>query len=510
MTGSSPAELLRAGRRAVSVLSVADPAVWDELGAQVDLAPHLAEALTTTSRVIVDEPRLQDALAAAGLRPLVRFARRDEAAIAAHRSELNERIGRLRGAVRAVLHSAQRHALDDVVLALHAWDPARDAEAVAALHALGALSRLPEDPSFPGGRYRLDPDLPAPPDPAYDFSEAAMDETEDLPAAGPRVMALLHDVASLAAAVLRVGPKLTLKSTVARPDGRRLGRQLGDAELAATGDLEEHPRWGRALTALHALHAVATDPIRRELFVDHGLEHSLEGTAEQATDRIVHRLMERDLHVVLPALRAALAEAGAGAVDEVVFLDLLRQQHREVLFPCWHGPHGPVYPVLPGEHLRAFDDEGWERIEQRTLRAALKRAEALGLIRRAPGVFAGTPDGRRWAGVSGAQPPPVWVTSDLELMVPPDAVTPWERFQLERLGVCVARDVVDRYRLERDALGEWLVTHDVDEALALLARRAPGVPRGVIDTLRSWARSELRVCITRGVLVDVGPPAALR
>ena len=130
----------------------------------------------------------------------------------------------------------------------------------------------------------------------------------------------------------------------------------------------------------------------------------------------------------------------------------------------------------------------------------LARREAQ-LIRRAPGVFAGTPDGRRWAGLGATQPPPVWVTSDLELMVPPDAVTPWERFQLERLGVCLSRDVVDRYRLQRPALKRWLATHDIDEAIELLGRRAPGLPTGVVHTLESWARSETRICLVRGVLL---------
>ncbi|MCO4773686.1 MAG: hypothetical protein KDA24_26885 [Deltaproteobacteria bacterium] len=487
--------------RAVTVLEVATAALWDELDAQAHIGSFLGEAPSPTQRVVVDEGGLLQALAGAGISPLARFARRDAAEIAAHREDLTHAIDALRAEVRAVLHSAQRHALEDIVLDLHAWDPRRDAEAVTALHALGMLSRLPDQPGFPGTRYRLDPDLPLPADPPYDFCEAAMDETEDLEEPGPSITALLHDIASLAAAIQRIGPRLTAKSTVTKSDARKLGDQLGDSSLRSAGDLEGHDRWGRALNALRALHAVSTDPIKRELFIDHGLEHSLEGTTEQATDRIVHRLMDRDLHVVLPALRAALKDAGDGAVDEIVFLDLLREQHRDVLFPQWDSPQGPIYPVLPGELMRPFDDEGWERHEERTLRAALKRATSLGLIRRAPGVFAGTPDGRQWAGVTSAAPPPVWVTSDLELMVPPDAVTPWERFQLERLGTCLSRDVVDRYRLQREALRRWLSTHDVEEALELLARRAPGIPDGVVHTLQTWARSESRVSLVRGVLL---------
>lgn len=487
--------------RAVSVLEVAAPSLWDELAAQVDLTPHLGEALSPTRRLVSDEPGLLSTLEDVGVAPLLRFARRTVAEIEAHRDALSHDIDALTHDVRKVLFDAQRHALDDVVLDLHAWDPHRDADAVTALHARGLLTRLPARAGVLGVQYRLDPDLPPPPPPAYNFAEAAMEETEDLPAPGPSITTLLHDVASLAAAILHVVPTLTVKSTVRKADARRLGVQLGEPELQASGDLEEHPRWGRALTALQALRAVSHDPIKRELFIDHGLEHSLEGTTEDATDRIVHRLMDKDLHVVLPAVRSALRAAGDGAVDEVVFLDLLREQHRDVLFPSWDSPQGPIYPVLPDERPRLFDDEAWERVEERTIQAALSRAEALGLIRRAPGVFAGTPDGRRWAGHHAVAAPPVWVTSDLELLVPPDSVTPWERFQLERLGVCLARDVVDRYRLQRAGLRGWLATHDLSEALELLGRRAPGLPAGVVDTLESWARSELRVSLVRGVLV---------
>lgn len=488
--------------RAVTVLEVASTALWDELAAQVDLEPHLGATLSPTRRTVLNEGDVLTALADAGVMPLARFARRDAEEIAAHRNDLSQAIAALRSDVRAVLHSAQRHALEDIVMDLHAWDPARDAQAVSDLHALGMLTRLPDHPNFPGGRYRLDPDLPLPAAPRYHFEEAVMEETDDLEPPGLSITALLHDIASLAAAIQRTTPRLTAKSTVTRADARKLGDQLGDSTLTQSGDLESHDRWGRALNALRALHAVSTDPIKRVLFIDHGLEHSLKGSTEEATDRIVHRLMDWDLHVALPPLRAALRQAGTGAVDEVVFMDLLREQHRDILFPRWDSPHGPIYPVRHGELARAFDDEGWERIEERTLRAALKRAEALGLIRRAPGVFAGTSDGRRWAGAGTHPTPPVWVTSDLELMVPPDAVTPWERFQLERLGTCLSRDVVDRYRLQREALRLWLTTHDVEEALELLARRAPGLPHTVVDTLTSWARSACRVSLVRGVLLD--------
>ena len=142
---------------------------------------------------------------------------------------------------------------------------------------------------------------------------------------------------------------------------------------------------------------------------------------------------------MLPAIREALRQAGDGAVDEVIFLDLLREQHREVLFPRWQRPQGAIYPTIGSAVMRAWDERGWDRVESRLIGATLERCARLGLIRRAPGVFAGTADGRLWAGASKRATPPLWVSSDLELVVPPEAVTPWERYQLERLGHCTRR-----------------------------------------------------------------------
>ena len=93
------------------------------------------------------------------------------------------------------------------------------------------------------------------------------------------------------------------------------------------------------------------------------------------------------------------------------------------------------------------------------------------------------------------------MSSDLEVLVPPNSVTPWERYQLERLGRCVARDVVDRYRLERSGLETWLATHALEQALDLLRRRSPGLPQSVVATLTEWARSATRVVLTHGVVI---------
>ena len=116
-------------------------------------------------------------------------------------------------------------------------------------------------------------------------------------------MALLHDVAALAAAIEHVVPKVTHQGTVAVADGKRVGRQLADGMLLADGRLDAHPRWGRALRALSALHAVTPDPAARTLHLDLGLEGLLRGDDVEATDRLVHRLIDVDLHVVVPAVR---------------------------------------------------------------------------------------------------------------------------------------------------------------------------------------------------------------
>ena len=329
-----------------------------------------------------------------------------------------------------------------------------------------------------------------------------MDETDDLSKVNASPLALLHDMAALAAALQRLTLKRTVAGGIPRADGKRLGSQLGDPGLARDGDLLQHERWARAMRALDALGAVATDPLTREIYLDLGLESAIAGSARDAMDRLVHRLVDRDLHGVVPAIRAALKAAGTGAVDEMIFLDLIREQHRDLLFPVWRRAEGPLYPSAAGEDARPYDEDGWERIEVPLIRSVLKRLEHLGAIRRAPGLFAATEDGRIWAGAIDPPPSPMWARSDLELMVPPDAVTPWERFQIERLGRCLARDVVNRYKLEREALARWLATHELDEALDLLRRRCPGVPPVVEETLRQWARSATRIVLTVGIVLD--------
>jgi hypothetical protein len=490
-------------RRAVSVLEVAEPSLWAELAAAADIEPHLGEVIDARRRVV--RPSFErELLPKLGDRVLVRYARRDAAEAEAEAKHLADEVARLRFEVRRVLFSAQRHALDEVVVGRQAWDPVEDAPAVRALHGAGLLVAVGDEGYE--GRYRLHPDLPPPPEVPYDFAEAAMEAVDDLPDAGPGPVELLHDLAALAAALVLDPVRVTHAGTVGQGDARRLGRRLASAGLAASGKLEDDARWGRALRALKALGAVSVEPLSRELHLDLGLEATLAGETEDATDRLVHRLLERDLHVVVPAVRSALRAAGAGAVDEVIFLDLLRAQHRDVLFPwCWRGGQ-KVY----GEGDLPYDDDAFDKIEAGMVRAALVRMVRMGLIRRGGGVFAATPDGRRWAGARSGPHPAMWVAGDLEMIVPPDALTPWERFQVERLGRCLQRDTVDRYKLDRDSLRAWLRTHEVDEAVALLRRRCPAVPSGAVAMLETWASSALRVVLTRGVLLDPAPPDQAR
>ncbi|MFH1466843.1 MAG: hypothetical protein ABIO70_20840 [Pseudomonadota bacterium] len=483
--------------RAVSVLAVQSPAGWDELAAVIDLDAHLGEALDSLRRVA--RPSFEEGalplLRAAGVEVLVRFARQAPPAPVAREipPDLPEEAAR-------VLRAAQRHAQDGAVIGAQAWDPEGDAPAVRALHAAGLLVQV--DGEVYGGRYLLAPDLPPAPEVAFDFADALMPETDDLPEGGPGAVALLHDLGSLAAAFGKVRPRRSHAGPLLVGDARRLGRQLGLGGLAREGHFEAHPRWVRALTALEALGAVAFDPMTRELTLEPGLEDLLVGETPAVVDRLARRLLDPDLRLGLPALRAALRQAGEQAVDEVVFLELVREQQREVLFPAWEREGCKVYPVAAGERLVPFDDDGWDQVEARILHKLLSRCERLGLIRRAPGVFAATPDGRLWAGAPAGPTAPVWIGSDLELFVPPDALTPWERFQVERLGRCLGRDVVDRYRLERDHLVGWLATHALEEALALLRRRARALPRSVVETLTAWAEGAQRVTLTCGVVLD--------
>ncbi len=494
-------------KRAVSVLEVLTPSVWAELEAMAPIEAHLGERLGPRRRVALPsfQEEIAPILARRGSPVLRRWARREQAPVETDRSEIEARIAALPADIRKVLFAAQRHALDDVVIGRRVWDPVSQAQAVDVLHGSGLIEALPDDAPPRAGRYHLHPHLPPPPPIAYDFAEAAMPLTDDLSPVGPGPVGLLHDLASLAAALAHHAPRRTHAGTLDRSTGRKLGRRLGSASLASTGDFEREVRWSRALRALELLGVVTTDPFTRQLGLDPKLETILEGDTRQALSGIVERLVDRDLHAVLPAVAAALAAAEDGSIDEMIFLEELADQHRDVLFAPWHRDGQSVYPLVAGEAVRLCDAESFANVEAPMVLEVLATLAQLGIIRRAPGVFAATPDGRLWAAGEAPSPPPVWITSDLEIVVPPNAVTPWERFQLERLGRCLSRDVVDRYRLDRAGLVEWLSTHELDEAEALLRRRCSAVPATVLDTLQAWGKAAMRVVLVRGVIVTDEP-----
>ena len=484
-------------KRAVSLLEVAEPAIWSEM--EDVLGPH--EVVDATHRQIdrAVERTLLEALRQRGLAVLVRYARHGEVDEEPPSEDRLHAIASVSPDARAVLHRAQRHARDRVVIGAHTWDPEADAALVDALYGAGLLEPYEQDrPAAPReGRYRLPSDLPPPPPQSFDFSEAVLEAPDDLAAAGPGPVEVLHDMAALSAALVREPARRTQANTLERASVKRLGERLA-SEALRSGSFDA--RWTRALTALEALGAVAMDPLTRALQPEPGLERLLVGRTTDAVDRLVHRLVDRDLQAVLPAVRAALHEAGDGAVDEVIFLDILGTAHRDIIFTPWFRGGGLVYPGDREDRRLPWIPEAFERIEHRLIEDLLRVIERLGLVRRAPGVFASTPDGRLWADGEDPTGQPVWVTSDLEVWVPPASITPWERYQIERLGRCLARDVVDRYRLEKDDLVAWLATHELADAMALLERRAPALPAVVRDTLEAWNRSATRIVLTVGLV----------
>ena len=446
--------------KVVNVLSVRSAAVWEELG-ELPFEEELDPLTRVVGRGI--DAHLER-LAHQGSPVLERIARRPvDAAV-------QQAVPRLPSEAQDLLVAAQRHAIDDLLMG-HAWIRPDEWPQLRLLMSAGLMEERPDG-------WRLAADLEDPPPVTYDFAEAWMDPTDDLSTPTGSPVALLHDLASLASVLEDVPVRKTLKGVLSKTDARRIEKRLGPWG----------PRWDGALRALEALGVVATDPITREVYLDVGLEETLAGSTSDALDRLVHRLIERDLHPALPAIRAALA---GPAVDRMIFFELLEEQHRTVLFRA--------YPTLEGEEPRPLDAEAFERIELRLLKKVIRRLETLGLVRRGEGIFAPTADGSVWAGTERPLTP-IWVSSDLSVTVPPEGVTPWERFQLERLGRCVSRDVADRYVLTREGLTRWLRHHEVDDALALLTRRCPGVPPSVVDTLTVWAEAATRVVLTRGVL----------
>lgn len=494
----------------VSVLTVEDPALFEQIALAVPLDDHTLAAPSPTQRIV--DPAFDRALPELerrGLSVLVRNSRRPEAQAQAESAQLATVVARLSDPARALLQRAQRHAKEHVVLGVHVFDPETDGAIVdELLHAAMMEPLAAEDGPRALGRFLVNPDLPSPVPLTWDLSEAVMPPTDDLVGVGDDAGAslgtgpldLLHDVASLAAALHGWRPRRTLAGALTKADARKLGHRLGSPDVEKGGDLEAHPRWGRALRALEALGALSLDAVTRELHLDLGLEDVLAGDTAAAIDRLVHRLVDADLRPLLEVIRSALATAGADALDEIVLADLIREQHRDLLFRPWIRRGTALYPMMGDVVIRRFDDDGFDEVEGPMLEAALRRLHRLGLVRRGPGVFAATDDGRLWAGLAVERPPPIWVSSDLEVVVPPRSLTPWQRMQIERLGRCVSRDVVDRFRIEKARVRQWLAEHEIDEALALLRDSAQALPVTVEDALSTWARSAERIVLVRGVL----------
>jgi hypothetical protein len=160
---------------------------------------------------------------------------------------------------RAVLHRAQRHARDRVVIGAHTWDPEADAALVDALYGAGLLEPIEQERPVAAreGRYRLPSDLPPPPPLQFDFAEAVLEEApDDLPAAGPGPVEVLHDMAALSAALVREPTKRHAGGD-ARAREREAPRRSAGQQSAAERIVRRAV--SRALTALEALGAVAMD-----------------------------------------------------------------------------------------------------------------------------------------------------------------------------------------------------------------------------------------------------------
>jgi len=393
----------------------------------------------------------------------------------------------------AFLWRVQRRAVDGIIPGIRAWDPHAEARLIQALEAAELIAGLPTGDAPDGlGLYQLAEGLPPPPALVYDFEEAFMPAPDDLEGQPTTLASAEGDLAALAASYRQHPPRRTVKGTLDVATLKKVGARLADARLAATGRLSEaHPRWLRAQAMLEVFGLLEQHPISRELWVTDDLRAWLDHPAGERYQRLALKVVDTDLRPLLPAIRAALTGAVAQAIDEVVFVDLLAEQHREVLFSPWGQVGLRTYPRLPGEDARIYDRDGFDHVEGHVLSHVLRRLARLGLLKTADGVFAATDEGRAWAGVAARHPrPPMLLSPDLSLVVPPGSLEPWERYLLERFAPATLRDVVDQHRLDRRSFRRFLTEARLEDALALLERRtAHGVPDTVRDTLVAWAAS---------------------
>lgn len=310
-----------------------------------------------------------------------------------------------------------------------------------------------------------------------DWDEAFFPVEDDLAPLGEPLRGVEDDLASLAAALERQPPRVTHQGSWDKQTTKQIGRRLLDKELARSGVWHTaDKRWQRALAVLQVMHLVPMDPVTRQLEVSHGVPTLLHGTRAERFDHLVRQVVDADLHPVLPVYREVLQQADQQAVDEVIFRELLVEHHKLLLLQSLGGSdeevHGPLLSYV---------------------RDVLSR---LGLLAVGPGAFAATPDGRAWAGLEPPLAPArMLVTSDLEIVLPPESLEPYERYHLERFTTCLQRDVANRHRLTRKDLAAWLTHGSVQDILTLLEAHAWGVPINVGEALNAWAQDLTRVVL---------------
>ncbi|MEY3211105.1 MAG: hypothetical protein RIT28_1586 [Pseudomonadota bacterium] len=396
----------------------------------------------------------------------------------------------------AVLTRALRLAEEGVFLGTRAWDPHGEARAVDTLVNVGLITALDDERLPRWGRYRLAPGLPEPAPVAYAFEDAVMPPPPDLAQRGPSLLALEQDVAVFLAGVAAAGLRRTVDGHPDVAGARRLGRRLMDPNLSRDGRLTHaSPRWQLAARVVEALGLWECDPLSRALLPAQRVQRLLSQGPSARFDGLARRVVEQDARPLIPALRAALRAAGDEAIDEVVLRALLAEQHRDLLFAPWGQVGARFYPCPPEATPILYDDDGFDEVEGPLLSRAIDALARLGLVTRAPGVFAATAEGRVWAGLDPTGPTPrLLLSADLELVVPPGALPPWERLLIELATSPVSRDVVDRLRLGRAELERALGFVPLTTLLAVLESRVGHrLPPSVVEALQLWARPWERI-----------------
>lgn len=482
--------------RRTARVRVAHPAIWEEIRTLLPLDPAVVAEHGPREREVdaAIEGPLRQALERSG-RTLLR--REPEPPLPTRVSPgpaVRAALEALSPAARSLLHRVQRRATEGFVSGAAAWDPHAEARPIAELVAAGLMAPLTAE-ADPLGPWQLREALPPPPEVVYDFAESFMDPPEDLPALAEPIVPPDEDLGVVAAALRRHPLRVTHALTPEVSGTKALGRRLADPALARTGRLDDgDARWRRALDALRILGALRVDELSRELRLTERLLELFALRPAERADRLLRRALDPAILPLLAPIRAALRQADTLAVDTVVFLDLLHQQHRDVLFSPWGQVGIRTYPRIADDPIVVYNEDNFEDLEGVALQRLLHGLARMGMIRTAPGVFAATRAGRAWAGCPAGPRPPIHVTPDLEILVPPGALEAGGRYRLELLAHPTRRDVVDSLRLRRPDLELWLTQYSLDEALALLDERsAHGLPLAVREALTAWAEAAERV-----------------